>query len=241
MTRLASLLLAAACIGSLAGCAAPASQPPQPIELVCFPEGAHFVFLSTDTRVYRQGATVRVTPTADVAPAGVRELPPHCATDWRIEGPARLNAERTAFTIDADATPGSEVVVSFLYGGRRIEGRYRVIAGGAVVLTGTWAQRSVEGCGWPAPAPVRELEFRPDGSFAVTFQPFETYRDYWGRYDFDPATGTLRMTVDGGNYVPPDLDLEGRAERTGDRLTLRDVYLGDRQGQPAAGSCVYTF
>ena len=226
-------------LGVLVACAAPPIEPPRPVDLACFPPEAHFVFLATDTRLFRQGATVRITPTADVAPAGVRELPPRCATDWRIAGPARLNGDRTAFTIDADAPPGSEVVVGFLHGARRIEGRYRVIARDAVVLTGTWSQRGIEGCG--APEPVRELEFRPDGSFAVTFLPFETYRDYWGRYTFDPATGALTMSVEGGNHVPAGLDLEGRAEREGERLTLRGVYLGDRHNRPAGGDCVYRF
>ena len=57
---------------------------------------------------------------------------------------------------------------------------------------------------------IRELIFDPDGSFAVTWVPFESYKDYWGTYTFDLSQGTLELTVTGGNTIPPDVDGEGR-------------------------------
>jgi hypothetical protein len=88
--------------------------------------------------------------------------------------------------------------------------------------------------------PVGELEFSPGNRFAVTFRPFETYRDYWGRFEFDPATGKLKLIVEGGNFVPDVLDLEGEADVSAGALVLRNLYLGSRSPTPWSG-CTYSF
>jgi hypothetical protein len=111
---------------------------------------------------------------------------------------------------------------------------------GAVV--GTWQQAGVE-CAPEvrgAMEPVRDLVLRRDGRFTVTFVPFETYHDYWGRYTYDPATGALRLRVEGGNKVPAGLDLDGTARIANGRLTLARMWLG----QPSASRprvCAYAF
>ena len=64
-----------------------------------------------------------------------------------------------------------------------------------LTLAGHWTQASAS-CGDHR---LEELEFTEDGRFSVTFIPFETRQDYWGRYVFDPATGALEMTVEGNN------------------------------------------
>ena len=79
-------------------------------------------------------------------------------------------------------------------------------------LTGLWRQVEID-CAGPQPSePVRELEFRAPGRFWVTFLPFETYRDYWGEVDFDPAAGRLSLTVEGGNSEPENAILSGPAD-----------------------------
>jgi hypothetical protein len=140
--------------------------------------------------------------------------------------------------IDSDAPVGSTVTVAFRYLGKPVEARLKVVAKDEIVLTGRYAQRSLEGC--TAGEPVRELEFQPENRFAVTFLPFETYRDYWGSYAWDSDTGRLRLTVEGGNFVPPNLDLEGEAELKDGRLRLTGLYLGSRDGPPQSG-CTYVF
>ena len=71
----------------------------------------------------------------------------------------------------------------------------------APTLAGKWSQVR-EACNGHA---IGEVIFRPDGTFAVTWAPFETYVDYWGTYRFDPGTGELALTPDGGNFVPADV------------------------------------
>jgi hypothetical protein len=226
---------------ALTGCvpkpeSAPA-PPPLP-DIACSPPAAHFAFVAADTTVYRQGAVVRVTPTVDVSPAGTAELPLRCTTGWSVSGPATLSADRRSITIAADAPVGSIVTVGFRHDGKPVEARFKVVARDEVVLTGRYAQRSLEGCS--AAEPVRELEFRPENRFSVTFLPFETYRDYWGTYAWDADTGRLRLAVEGGNFVPPNLDLEGEAQLVDGRLRIRDIFLGSRDGAPRSG-CTYLF
>ena len=137
-----------------------------------------------------------------------------------------------------DAPVGALVTVNFTHLDKPVKAQFQVIGKDEVVLTGAYSQQGLEGC--QAPDPVGELEFSPGNRFAVTFRPFESYRDYWGSYSFDPATRRLAMKVEGGNFVPEGLDLEGEAELVAGRLVLRGVFLGSRGGAPQQG-CTYRF
>lgn len=217
----------------------PVPVPPPPPDPACNPF-SHFTFLDTDVRIYRQGSEVRLTPRVNQAPGGTPELPRHCVSDWTVTGPATLSEDRTTLTIAPDAPPGSEVGVSFRHAGKTVGRLFRVAGRDEIVLTGSRSQQAIEGCS--ASDPIGELEFGEQNRFSVTFRPFESYRDYWGTYSFDPATGALRMTVEGGNFVPSDLDLEGRVELVSDRLVLHDMFLGSRGGPPPPGrGCTYRF
>lgn len=209
-----------------------------PLDTACYPPGAHFALLATDTKVYRQGAVVRVTPMVDKSPFGTAELPLKCTSGWLVSGPAKLSADRKSVVIAPDAPVGATVAIGFRHIGQPAETRFKIVAKDEIVLTGRWSQRSLEGCS--AAEPVRELEFRPENGFSVTFLPFETYKDYWGSYAWDPDTGRLRLTVVGGNFVPGNLDLEGAAELAGGRLRLTHLFLGSRDGAPRSG-CTYFF
>jgi hypothetical protein len=215
-----------------------AAQVPAPPDTSCYPGNYRFAFLDTDTRIFRQGATIKLTPTIDIAPAGTQAVAMRCTSDWAVTGPAKLSADRTVLHIAPGAPVGAAVTVSFRHAGKAVSRELRVVGRDEVVLTGRWSQRALEGC--EAGEPVGELEFLPENRFTVTFRPFETYRDYWGRYSFDPATRRIALIVEDGNFVPADLDLEGEAEHEAGRLVLRDMYLGSRNGGPRSG-CTYTF
>ncbi|HEY0111685.1 MAG TPA: hypothetical protein VGB59_00890 [Allosphingosinicella sp.] len=212
--------------------------PPEPPDPDCYPGNYRFAFLATDTQVYRQGATVKVTPTIDQAPFGTRDVPLKCVSDWAVTGPAALSPDRTSLTFAPDAAPGSAVRVSFKYADKPVLAEFKVVGKDETVLTGRYSQQALAGC--QVQDPVRELEFTPGNGFSVTFMPFETYKDYWGTYSFDPATRRILLTVKGGNFTPPGLDLDGEAELSGGKLVLKDLYLGSRNGAPQR-DCVYTF
>ena len=48
---------------------------------------------------------------------------------------------------------------------------------------------------------VGELHFHTKG-FSITYNPFETYKDYWGSYSIDESQAEIRITVDSGNKIP---------------------------------------
>jgi hypothetical protein len=163
-----ALILAASLILTAWRCSAPESIPAAP-DVECQPPGYHFAFLDTDTDIYRQGATIRLTPKVDISPAGTLDLPPRCTGDWTVVGAATLAPDRRSLAIATDAPVGSMIEVGFRHAGVPVVGRLRVVAADAVVLTGRRSQQAIEGC--DVPDIVRELEFRPENRFAVTFMP----------------------------------------------------------------------
>jgi hypothetical protein len=168
--------------------------------------------------------------------------PLDCTSEWQVSDPAlgRISDDRLTLKIAEDARPGAELIISYLGGGKPVRRSVRIVGKDEKVLTGIRGQRSVETCA--VPAKIGEIEFTENGQFSVTFQPFETYRDYWGTYRFDPATGAVAMKLEGGNYRPDGLDLEGTAAFAADgALVLEDLYLGQPSGVPGSGPCRYIF
>ena len=88
---------------------------------------------------------------------------------------------------------------------------------------------------------IQELEFRADGTFSVTWQPFERYTDYWGQYRYSTASRVLDMHIEHGNFVPKDFAGHGTAIVSGDTLTLRDVRLGTKQATARPAMCELSF
>jgi hypothetical protein len=75
--------------------------------------------------------------------------------------------------------------------------------------------------------PKEELVLAADGTFAVTWTPFESYVDYWGTYTFDLEEGTLDLAVTGGNDAPTDIDGRGRfAIDAAGQPVMTDIWLG---------------
>lgn len=92
-------------------------------------------------------------------------------------------------------------------------------------------------CGerWLSPEqPIEELVFHADGSFSVTWTPFEVYRDYWGTYTYDLETGSIDLEVTGGNHVPQVVCLHDCTFHVEDgTLRLQNLWLGC----PLDGNC----
>jgi hypothetical protein len=86
-----------------------------------------------------------------------------------------------------------------------------------------------------------ELIFRRDSAFSLTAVPFETRRDYWGRYSYDESSGALRLMVENANQERGDLALEGTARVLGDELRLEGFWLGDARYNRGGRTCAYVF
>ena len=101
-------------------------------------------------------------------------------------------------------------------------------------LVGDWTQKWMTTCAGKkievdGRNGLRMLEFRADGTYAAAVAPFEAYRDYWGRYVFDPKKGTLNMTVDGGNSDLIHLKTQGSYEINNGTLTITGMQLHPNQ------------
>lgn len=225
---------------TLAACATPdpeeSGSPNRPlaVDLTC-PREPGYLVLGASPAVARQGAQLTISATVSPAPWSATPLPTACLRDVEISpaGAATLGPRAETLTLAADATPGSLITVTARYGQETGRMELRVVGRDEVVLTGTWRQEAVKCDPGRAPGePIRELKFTGEGRFNVTWQPFESYVDYWGGMTFDATTGAIALAPEGGNFTPPLLDVEGTARlESPNRLVLDGVYLGARNEQ----------
>jgi hypothetical protein len=142
----------------------------------------------------------------------------------------------SVFTVSADIADGRRVVITEVY----------TFTPEANPLIGAWREEAQRACGTGeevAPnLPIQELVFSADGTFAVTWLPFESYVDYWGTYTFDLSRGTLDLMVSGGNMIPADVDERGSfsVDASG-HLILTDMWLGSPERESGAANCGHRF
>lgn len=188
---------------------------------------------------------VLITP----RPGAYEQIPAACRVRWLIPANGHATVDEAGrLAIAAGAPVGYTFgVQATLADGRSAHSTVRVVRRGAGSLVGTYTEVGRGPCRGRStvapPEPVRELIFRGDGSFSVTWQPFETRRDYWGTFVHDAARGSLSLRVEGrGNYNPPDLDPEGTVEFEGDtRIRLRGMWLGSAPQRAERPACVQVF
>jgi hypothetical protein len=161
---------------------------------------------------------------------------------------ASIDPDTGVLTLDADVPSGSvyEVNADVENGRRVVSIEVHVYTDEANPLVGQWhedSQLACEGGEEIVPEePILEMVFRADGTFSVTWYPFEVYEDYWGTYTYDPAAGTLTFEVENGNYVPDDLDLSGTfALDEQGQLILGDMWLGTPMDSDAPVGCGHRF
>ena len=244
-----SLLIVLAALVTLAAPkVATAETPPlagAALKAACQEAGDEVYRLSVYPEVTRQGATLAVF----VHSRGPKHpwggpVPTACMTRWRVSDQrlAHFSADHTHLTIAADAPAGATIRISARIGRDTVSAEFVVVDADAMVLTGYWTEVGDAECPVSA-VPLRELHLKAGGQFEVTWQPFETYVDYWGDYQFDPATGAISFTPTGGNYRPTDADLTGRAVIGADGLLrLSDLFFGSsRSGGASPSACGLVF
>jgi hypothetical protein len=89
---------------------------------------------------------------------------------------------------------------------------------------------------------IGELLFQANGTFSVTWAPFEVYRDYWGTYTFDHQTSILELVIESGNHIPENVDLNGQLQvDENGRLLLENMWLGGPAYEQLAPTCGHIF
>lgn len=162
-------------------------------------------------------------------------LPADCVDRWQVDAPAAIDQQGT-IRVPPDAADGSLLAVRAQIGTREVKASLRVFDPSRHPLAGRWHQTAVIACDGgerSVTAPIRELIFDAGGEFSVTREPFEAYKDYWGRYRHDPERGTITFLPEGGNQLPEALRLSGRARLEGGTLTLEQIQLWPKQADGA--------
>jgi len=161
---------------------------------------------------------------------------------------ARIDPATGLLTIDPTTLPGSQFTVMAEVGAGRhvVTTEVHVFTPEASPLVGYWWEEAQLTCGGGrevTPAlPIEEFVFAVDGTFAVTWMPFESYVDYWGTYIVDLRQGTLDLTVTGGNAIPLDIDGNGRVAIDAEgRLVLTDLWLGTPRSGSDPAHCGHRF
>lgn len=157
---------------------------------------------------------------------------PACIT-WKVEpeGHGATISTEGLLKIDSVTPAGSKFLVTADIEQGRAQRQIVVLVytDKTQPLVGFWRQQARYGCDRQNKAePINELEFRADGWFSVTWQPFETYRDYWGSYTTD-AKGGIFLQVAQANFMPQDFRGSGKYRVNKDgTLEMSGLYLGDK-------------
>ena len=177
--------------------------------------------------------------------------PVKAPASWSIApagGGAHINAHTGLFTVDKETPNGSVFTVTAdVENGRRILSiKVNVYTSKNNPLVGLWRERSQIKCRsnetLTPKIPIEELEFRADGTFSVTWTPFERYQDYWGTYSYDVQKGQIKFVVEGGNYVPPNIKGSGSFSIDDKQnLVLKGVWLGSKNGEAKPDICSIVF
>lgn len=152
------------------------------------------------------GDAYTLTPYFSTHPGAFDSLPPGCVGELSAS-PAeaiswsRLDDGTAVATITEQAEIGKPIYLRTQYAGSEsISLVLNVYKAKENPLIGFWSQEKGETCA--DDARIRELVFNADGTFSVTWTPFESYKDYWGDYEYDLETSVLTLTPDGGNHIP---------------------------------------
>lgn len=181
-----------------------------------------------EPRSAEPGDKIALFPYWTDMPGAYNDLPPGCLDALSVypEGAATFTRQEDGLPIaeiSADVEAGTRVRLDATYNGHSLSGPVEVYRAADNPLVGRWHQEQ-EDC--PSAVPLRELVFSGGGEFSVTWTPFESYKDYWGRYEYNPESGNIRLEIEGGNRVPDDVVMEGTAKVEDGVLAFDTLYFG---------------
>ena len=233
----AILLLLSACASDPGIAEEPTASPMEASlsgEACPLPEGGGFLYWM-DPPSIEFGESVTLDPMFTPSPWAFERLPAGCVGELSVhpEGAVeftRLEDGTPVATVTDQAENGGVITIRTVYAGEEpITATLSAYDPSTNPLVGIWEQIAYEGC--PAGSRILELNFRADGTFSVTWTPFEGYRDYWGSYGFEQETGLLTLEIDGGNHIPEDVNVEEVGFLEGKMYLKNDGSFGsNRQG-----------
>jgi hypothetical protein len=87
---------------------------------------------------------------------------------------------------------------------------------------------------------IEEFRLNSDGTFSVTWSPFEHFVDYAGPYEVSEKNGTIELTM--GNNAPPNVDGQGNFTITDQgELILENIWLGAGEQKNVTEACGHIF
>ena len=161
---------------------------------------------------------------------------------------AHIDPVTGEFKVDKSTSAGSifEVKADVENGRRILSTKVYVFTPETHPLVNRWKEKAEVACGSQKALPpantIQELLFWADGTFSVTWRPFETYRDYWGTYTYNKKKGRIIFKVDAGNNIPANIDGEGYLTlKENGELILKGIWLGNRPEEEKANICRMIF
>lgn len=110
-------------------------------------------------------------------------------------------------------------------------------------LLGQWTEEVQFSCGTKAEIvpkePLKEFKLDYDGSFSVTWHPFETYVDYRGSYKTNGSS--IEFLGDASRFAPGAKLVGTFSFDAQSRLILSDMWLGGGPGRADALACGHRF
>jgi len=192
--------------------------------------------------VARQGATMKLIVQEPVGAYAPREIFPQLITGWTASpaGLVTIAKDGGSLAVAENAKPGVDVTLAMKYCGRPVSRTIRIVGKTEPVITGRWGQESITCTGETPQEPIRELIFKDTGDFSITYAPFESYTDFWGKTDVNIPAGTLALNVEDGNHLPTGGKFSGAMSLTTDDKLVLDGFFLSRPEQ-SGGSCRYVF
>ena len=87
---------------------------------------------------------------------------------------------------------------------------------------------------------IKEFRLTSDGTFSVTWSPFEHFVDYAGPYEVSEKNDTIELIM--GNNAPPNVDGQGNFTITDQgELILENIWLGARSQENVTEACGHIF
>lgn len=147
--------------------------------------------------------------------------------------------------IAQNAKDGEKFTLTYEINSIKYVREYKIIDTSLYPLMGIWHEIPNPNCQafLPNEQLIKELDINSKNVFAITWQPFESYHDYWGNFDFDIKTGNFKIEITRGNYIPDDIIKIGSAEiLPNGNLKINDVFFGNnKNGQTRGNKCGHLF